>query len=302
MRSLLRWTPLLLLSACGGHASTAVAAASAAPALVLPDSVVVLNGATGAPVTPGELMRRVAAADFVLLGEFHDNAIDHRLRGTMITISARHPAIVFEQFVQTAGPIPPPAPGESMEDWLDHHGFDRKGWRWPLHQPVVDAAIAHGQSLWGSGLSRDTVRPVVMNGLDAAPSRLQGLLRQSPLDSTAQAAIDKELLDGHCGKLPESMYPGMRAAQQVRDAAMTQTLIAAGASGSAWLIAGNGHVRADMGVPRLLKNAVPAKSVLVVGFLERGTDGTMPTAQEMKHYGLVVVTPPAEREDPCKGM
>jgi uncharacterized iron-regulated protein len=247
-------------------------------------------------------MRRVAAADFVLLGEYHDNAIDHRLRGAMISAATRHPAIVFEQFAQSSSPIPLPATGESREEWLDHHGFDRKGWKWPLHEPVVEAAIGDGRSLWGSGLSRDTVRPVVMKGLDAAPSWLQGLLKQSPLDSVAQAAIDKELLDGHCGKLPEMMYPGMRAAQQVRDASMAQTLVLAGATGPAWLIAGNGHVRTDMGVPRLLRNAAPRKSVLVVGFLERDTLGVMPTAAERRVYDLAIVTPATVRDDPCAGM
>ncbi|MEO8635740.1 MAG: ChaN family lipoprotein [Gemmatimonadales bacterium] len=292
--------PVLLLAACGGHTMTA--AAPAAASIALPDSVVVLDGATGASVSTAELMRRVAAADFVLLGEYHDNSIDHQLRGAMISASTRQPAVVFEQFTQSNSPIPLPAAGTSREEWLDQHGFDRKGWKWPLHQPVVDAAIAHGRSLWGSGLPRDSVRPVVMKGLDAAPAWLQGLLHQSPLDSVAQAAIDKELLDGHCGKLPESMYPGMRAAQQTRDASMTQMLLTAGAAGPAWLIAGNGHVRSDMGVPRLLKRAAPAKSVLVVGFLERDTLGTMPTAAERRLYDVAVVTPPAVREDPCAGM
>jgi uncharacterized iron-regulated protein len=302
MRNFLPTAPLLVLLACSGHTSSSSVAAHPAPAFALPDSVVVVEGATGAPLSAAELMRRVRAADFVLLGEYHDNSYDHRIRGQMIAASARHPAIVFEQFAHTDAPIPPPDAGEQMVDWLDRHGFDRKGWRWPMHQPVIDAAIAEGRGLWGSGLSRDTVRPVVMNGLAAAPSWLQGLLQQSPLDSVAQAAIDKELLDGHCGKLPLTMYPGMRAAQEVRDAAMTQTLLAAGANGPAWLIAGNGHVRTDMGVPRLLRNAAPTRSVLVVGFLERDSTGAMPGAQERALYGIVVVTPPPVREDPCAGM
>ena len=300
MRYSLRWIPVLLLAACGGR--TTPPTVPAAVSIVLPDSVVVLDGASGAPVSTAELMRRVAAADYVLLGEYHDNVTDHRLRGAMISASARHPAVVFEQFAQSGSPIPLPAAGESREEWLDHHGFDRKGWKWPLHQPVVEAAITDGRSLWGSGLSRDTVRPVVMKGLVAAPSWLQGLLKQSPLDSVAQAAIDKELLDGHCGKLPENMYPGMRAAQQVRDASMAQTLLLAGQTGPAWLIAGNGHVRSDMGVPRLLRNAAPKKSVLAVGFLERDTAGVMPTAAERRLYDLAVVTPATVRADPCAGM
>ena len=76
MPNSLRFLPVLFLAACGGHAATS--AVPVAASIVLPDSVVVLDGATGASVTTAELMRRVAAADFVLLGEYHDNVIDHR--------------------------------------------------------------------------------------------------------------------------------------------------------------------------------------------------------------------------------
>ncbi len=108
MRTSLCLVPVLLLAACGGHA-----AAPATPAaLTLPDSTVVLDGASGAPLSNAELLRRIGAADFVLLGEYHDNARDHQARGTLITTATRHPGLVFEQFARTGAPIPLPAAGE----------------------------------------------------------------------------------------------------------------------------------------------------------------------------------------------
>ncbi len=299
MRTLLRLVPVLVIAACGGHAASAVSPI----ALTLPDSTIVLDGATGAPVTSAELLRRIASADFVLLGEYHDNTRDHQARGTLITTAGtRHPGIVFEQFARTSAPIPLPAAGDSLEPWLDQHGFDRKGWQWPMHRPVVEAAIASRSAIWGSGLSRDTLRTVVRGGRDASPAALLQLMNRVPLDSAARAAIDHELFVDHCGKLPASMMPGMRAAQEVRDASMTAALLAAGTHGPAWLIAGNGHVRSDMGVPRLLRTVAPAKSVLAVGFLERDSLGALPDAVERQRYQIVVVTPPAPREDPCAGL
>ncbi len=290
---------MLALAGCGGHP-----AASASPvAFALPDSTIVLDGTTGAPMTSTELLRRIGSADFVLLGEYHDNARDHQARGTLITTAGtRHPGIVFEQFARTSAPIPLPAAGDSLEGWLDQHGFDRKGWRWPMHRPVIEAAIANRSAIWGSGLARDTLRIVVRGGRDAAPAALLQLMNRVPLDSVAQRAIDHELFEDHCGKLPANMMPGMRAAQEVRDASMTAALLAAGASGPAWLIAGNGHVRSDMGVPRLLRTVAPAKSVLAVGFLERDSLGALPEAAERQRYGIVLITPPAPREDPCASL
>lgn len=295
-----RWAPALLaIAACGG---TAVPAATAPAAFVLPDSTIILDAVTRAPLTTAELLRRAAAADYVLLGELHDNAIHHQVRGALITASRRHPAVVFEQFPRGSAAIPRPAAGEAREAWLDHQGFERKNWRWPLHQPVVEAALADGRELWGSGVSRDALRAVVRQGTDAAPAELKPILAASPLDSVARAGIEQELIEGHCGKMPESMMPGMRAAQEVRDAAMTEALLAAGASGPAWLIAGNGHVRIDMGVPRMLRNSAPGKRVLVVGLVEREADGTVPAAATSRLYQVIILTPKAQREDPCASL
>ena len=299
MPNLLRHASLLLLVGCGGPTAAPVTPA----AFRLPDSTYLIDGKTGAPVAASELVRRAGSADLVLLGEVHDNAVQHELRGALLTaLAARHPGVVFEQFPETGAPIPPPAPGADEEGWLDQHGFDRKSWRWPLHKPVVDAALAYGRALWGSGVSRDELRSVVRGGEAAAPAHLQPLIAQAPLDSAARAAIDFELIEGHCGKLPAAMIPGMRAAQEVRDAAMTHALLLAGAAGPAWLIAGNGHVRRDMGVPRMLRAAAPARRVLVVGLLERSEEGAAPTDAERAVYDLVVVTPRAMREDPCASL
>jgi uncharacterized iron-regulated protein len=296
--SRLRSFTTLLLTACSAHTSPA----SAPVAMVLPDSTVALDAATGALISMPELLRRVAAADFVLLGELHDNPIHHEVRGLLLTASGKHPAVVFEQFPASTTAIQPPGADEDREGWLDRQGFDRTGWKWPLHAPVVDAAIAGASALWGSGLSREALRSVVKEGVGVAPGDLRALIAQSPLDSVAQAAIDQELIEGHCGKLPATMVPGMRAAQEVRDASMTHALLAAGATGPAWLIAGNGHVRMDMGVPRMLRNSAPAKGVLAVGLVERGTDGAVPGVATGQMYGVIIVTPPAVRDDPCAAL
>lgn len=287
--------------ACGG--SGAAPAPVATASFPVPDSVEIVDARSGAPIPAGELLRRAAAADFVLLGEIHDNSYHHRIRGAMLTaLAAKKPAVVFEQLARSTGPIPVPAAGETEESWLDAHGFDRKGWKWPLHQPVVDAALAHGRAIYGSNVPREALRSVVRQGTGAAPAELSALITKVPLDSAAKAGIDQELFEGHCGKLPQEMVPGMRAAQEVRDAAMTDAMLAAGATGPAWLIAGDGHVRMDMGVPRILGKVATGKSQLVVGFVERGSDSEKPGPAAAARYQVLVITPAAVREDPCAGL
>jgi uncharacterized iron-regulated protein len=270
--------------------------------MALPASVS-LVAQDGRRLEAAEMLRRIAGADVVLLGELHDNATHHAVRGQLIAASrAVRPAVVFEQFAETRGPMARPTPGETPEAWLDRNGFDRQSWKWPLHKPVVDAAIEHGRDVWGSGISREALRTVVRGGESAAPAHLRPMLERVPLDAAAMAALDRELVAGHCGQLPENMVAGMRAAQTVRDAAMTNALLAAQKDGAAWLIAGNGHVRKDIAVPRLLRALAPHLEVVVVGFVERSESGEEPTLAERGLYDVVVVAPRTARPDPCAGF
>jgi len=86
------------------------------------------------------------------------------------------------------------------------------------------------------------------------------------------------------------MLPGMLSAQAARDAVMAQTLRPY-ASRGAVLIAGNGHVRRDIGVPRWLWDA-GNNSVLSVGYIETDSPAT--------GFDAVVRVPPRQRDDPCK--
>ncbi|SPK74054.1 Putative lipoprotein (fragment) [Cupriavidus taiwanensis] len=84
------------------------------------------------------------------------------------------------------------------------------------------------------------------------------------------------------------MLPGMLAAQAARDAVMAQALRPYAGRGVV-LIAGNGHVRRDVGVPRWL--ADEAGKVLSVGYVESApSDG---------EFDMAVVVPAVERKDPC---
>ena len=289
------WLPLLLLAAC--HPAPAPLSPVA---FALPDPTVLVDGPTGAPVATADLLRRVGSADFVLLGEVHDNPFAMAVRASLLrAFASRHPAVVFEQFAASEAAIAPPAAGESLTVWLDRNGFDRRGWRWPMHEPVVTAALAVGRSLWGSNMSRAQLTPVVMSGAAGAPEPLRELIARAPMDSATRAVLDTEIVVGHCRQLPETMVPGMIAAQEVRDAAMTHALLMAATGGPAWLIAGNGHVRRDIAVPRILTRVAPGKRLLVVGLVEREEDGTAPKADERRSYDLVIITPRTERPDPC---
>jgi uncharacterized iron-regulated protein len=123
--------------------------------------------------------------------------------------------------------------------------------------------------------------------------RVRELGLATPPDAEWQAAQQREIELGHCGRLPPTLLPGMARAQFARDALMAQTLLH-DASRGAVLLAGNGHVRRDIGVPRWLAGLAPQR-VWSVGFLET-PDADASTGL----FDAVVVTAAASRDaDPC---
>ena len=73
--------------------------------------------------------------------------------------------------------------------------------------------------------------------------------------------LASELAGSHCGALPAYRFPTMSLAQRYTDAHLAEALVkAAEKHGGAFLLAGNGHVRTDRGVPWYLRQLAPRES------------------------------------------
>ena len=247
------------------------------------------------------LAKRESSVHFLLLGEVHDNAQIHEKRAEFLRkllADGKPTVVVFEQMGRDRNDAIAAAPRE-VEALIDAGGFDRKGWRWPLHKPVFDAALASGATIAGGNLERDKARALVREGEGAWPADLDALRSGSGWAEAQQKIMEKDIDEGHCGALPQQMMPGMVLAQRGRDASMAKAMLRARASGAerVVLIAGNGHVRRDVAVPLYLRAAgVPDGEVRSIGYLEEGS------GQPEAVYDEVVRTPAAQREDPCASL
>ena len=171
----------------------------------------------------------------------------------------------------------------------------RSGWDWPFYEPLLDIALEFDLVLRAANLPRAEAGRIVREGARAALGRAaRGRTRPGRSRCALRGAQEREIDAGHCGALPPALLPRMAEAQFARDAAMAQVVREA-AAGGVVLIAGNGHVRRDIGVPRWLGAALSARA-LCVGFLETG-DAAPPGA-----YDFIVYAPPAVREDPCRAF
>jgi uncharacterized iron-regulated protein len=103
---------------------------------------------------------------------------------------------------------------------------------------------------------------------------------------------------GHCNLLrAEDLWSRVRA-QVARDIIMAQAIRPYVDRGVV-LLAGNGHVRRDIGVPFWLA-AYAIREVLGIGMLERNDDTSPP--EDITDFDAYVITERAARADPCKEL
>jgi uncharacterized iron-regulated protein len=258
----------------------------------------------------------------LLLGEVHDNPMHHRLRAWLIGNWASRStggAAVFEHIRADQQPALDQfnALGQqccrliTAVDLLRLLQWDKSGWPpGEIYRPLFDAVIAAGLPLYPGDPPRDRVRAVAKTGAGvlAADERAK-LGLDSPLPRPLAEALSRELIDSHCGVLPPQAAAGMAAAQRYRDAHLADAVLEAAARhGSAILIAGNGHVRSDRGVPWHIRLRKPDARVLSVVLVEVEAGKTDPAAYVPRDpegrpaADLLIFTLKAERADPCEAL
>lgn len=266
--------------------------------------------------TGGEIYDAIQRADFVLVGEKHDNADHHRHQAVLMRemfILKRKPAIVFEMITQ--GQQAP------LDAYLAAHpkdakrlgkaiGWEQSGWpKWRIYRPVADMALQYDAPLLAGGLNRDTTRAVGQKGVDAlGAERVRRLKLDEAIGKDMRDSMRAEIARSHCGQMPEQMADPMVTVTLAKDAAMAEAMIRGSTSGdrdSALLIAGNGHVRADRGVPWHLRRLSPGARIVSVGLVEVSGDATDPQ-DYVEGYGgsipfdFVWFSPRVDDDDPCE--
>lgn len=236
------------------------------------------------PTTVPALLDRVLPTPVLLLGEQHD-APEHQAlqRDVVLTLARREQlaALVMEMVEQgrsTQG-LSSDADEARVREALGW--TDQSGWPWPVYGPVVMAAVRSGAPVIGGNLPRAQMRGAMGN------ASLDGLVGETVLQRQRDG-----IRESHCGLLPESQIAPMTRVQLARDQAMARTAAQAVIPGkTVVLVAGNGHVRRDLGVPLHLPASVGHKVVMAqAGTL---TDASAPPAD------TVWATPALPPRDHC---
>ncbi len=264
----------------------------------MPVAAQIIDLTTGQQISEPVLVERLRERDLVLLGELHDNRAHHAARARLIAHFAGDDATVVAEHLPMDARVVPRA-GTGVRSPLEAAGFDAQGWGWPLHEPLFDGILASGMPVVGGNLPKGMSRQLAARGEDALPETLVQAYRRSTLPPAKLKLLDQDLVDGHCGQLPERYLPIMRLVQRATDVALADALLQ---HRPAILVAGNGHVRKDVGVPQVLNAVAPQLTVASVAFLEQGSERPELLQSLSGRYDFVWLTEGAQRTDPCENF
>lgn len=246
-------------------------------------------------------LRRAAAADYLLLGERHDNADHHRLQADVVRAALAADSrrrIALEMLNPEQGPA---AATFMASRPMDAAGFDEavgwnRNWRdWPMYRPIIERALTFAAPVVPANLDRAEVQALRRGPEGLSAERRAALRLDQPIPAEFRAAMEAEIVASHCG-MPITTLAPFTAIQWARDAAMAAAMTDGG--GKAILIAGAGHVRTDRAVPWHLRARQAQASIVSIAFREVVAGETDPTKTDWP-YDLVWFTPRVDDVDPC---
>ncbi len=259
-------------------------------------------------ISSAELLTRIETPSYLLLGEKHDNpdhhalqqrALDHVLRTGSVSKVAFEMMTSEQQGLLQDLSLLRQASLEQINEQLQ---WDNDGWDWNYYGPLLRTALQADVSIAAANISNEEMMQVY--GAPTA-AEIEGVLDEETL-----TALEKDIDESHCGMLPESQFPAMVRVQQARDYAMAGSLVSDSHNQQQVLIAGNYHIRRDLGVPNYLLSRQPSldpSQIVSLAFMEVDEASEAPADYlqqfgSVKAYDYIWFTPAVSDEDYCASM
>jgi uncharacterized iron-regulated protein len=247
-------------------------------------------------VSDSDLDDAAELAQFLVIGETHDNLDHHALEAQLVDafLSAHASAAVgfemLDEDVRTVLQNPPSDP----DAFARAVKWEASGWpEFSQYRPVFAVALGHPARVIAAHPSRAKVQA----SLSAVPEDEARALRlDQPLSAAARTQLRDEIRESHCGHAPPAMLDAMERAQSYKDAFMARSVFEARVP--VVLVTGVGHARNDRAVPHYLR-ALGAENVTSVALIEVDDARTTPDAYDIAAFDFVVFTPRVSDEDPC---
>ena len=264
----------------------------------------IVRPADGAVLARADLEAELATADFVVIGEKHDNARHHAIQAELVDrlgATGRLEVLALEMLDRDLqlDVVVHFQEGGNAAGLAERIGWDELGWGpWTWYGPIVHAGHRHGATIVAANLSRAETRTVYSDGFGGFdPGFVARTGLDETLDPAEQSAREAAMVAAHCGHPLGDAAGAMVAVQRARDAMMADRLARLANDGVAALITGNGHADDGQGVPPVLERLRPDARTVALGLIEVEAAWIAPADAGELPYDLVWFTPRAEAED-----
>lgn len=252
-------------------------------------------------ISQSELLGNITKSRILLLGEKHDNPDHHTLHREILADlyhSGYMRSVSFEMLDSSQAKMLPD------REWLiqldesalrESLQWDDAGWDWSFYGPILGDMLRWNVSVRAANIDSAAVREAY--AMETFPE-IEGYL-----DAEQLLQLTKQVDESHCGMLPQSQFPAMVRVQQARDLSMAKSLESA--EGLSVLVAGNFHIRKDLGVPNYLEPET--LRALSLAFIEVSPESEDPQAYEERFsgqaaYDYIWFTPGVTTEDYCESL
>lgn len=244
-----------------------------------------------------------AKSSIYLLGEVHDNPKVHSERFIFIeklVADEFRPVIAMEQFDRENQALLNDAMLSCRNADCVIQKAGGKGWQWDFYKPIIETAIKLRLPIIAANISSKDTMKIVRGGFGAAldDETMLEFKLDTPLDNEVFQKQEIAIDDGHCNMLPKSALKGMINAQVARDVWMAK-VIRDNSQRGLILVAGNGHIRKDVGVYHWLSKEDRVRTQ-VIAFIE--AESGLVAASDLSFYDKVFGFKPVDRADPCEAF
>ena len=266
-----------------------LAACAPSDRLIAPEGDRVANATVA--LKNGKIAERLKSADYILLGEKHDNADHHKIQLAVLqNLLASEDVVVFEMLHLKQQPVidqflKGDLPYSDLETALE---WKKSGWPdWNYYGPLMATAREKSARIVAGSRPKKyrTIRKPIMKHVF------------KPLPEEKVADLKEEIRISHCDLLPKEIIEPVTYAQIGKDRFMAAKLADNRKNSRAFLIAGNGHVRKDRGIPYFLAQLDPEATIHVLGLIEETNAEDL--SDPFPLYDTVWITDPAPEKDYC---
>lgn len=260
-----------------------------------------------------EFLSYAESASYLLLGEKHDNPDHHTLQLYILNYFLEREKVsnVSLEMLESDDQVRLNALQEnsnqnsisislaSLNEELD---WDDEGWDWGFYGPLIQAALQGGAPLSAGNITTETMQQVYGDS-----NTLGGAFQ---FDNHIVDKLNQDIDESHCGLLPESQFPSMVRVQRARDVSLASSLHLPAAEKLSVLIAGNYHIRQDLGVPNYLmgqNSQLERQQIVAISFMEVSEDVNDPAEylqqfSDVAAFDFIWFTPAVSNENYCASL